>query len=48
VNAGLFNLLFLLVVLFELEGVQGLLGKAERSLRRVIGGRTRRLAESPE
>ncbi|MFI0350092.1 branched-chain amino acid ABC transporter permease [Actinomadura sp. 9N407] len=48
VNAGLFNLLFLLVVLFEPEGVQGLLGKVERSLRRVVGGRTRRLAESPE
>ncbi|MEU5879179.1 branched-chain amino acid ABC transporter permease [Spirillospora sp. NPDC047279] len=48
-NAGLFNLLFLLVVLFEPEGIQGLLGRAERSLRRAVGGRrTARLVESPE
>jgi branched-chain amino acid transport system permease protein len=47
-NAGLFNLLFLLVVLFEPEGVQGLLGKAERLLRRTLGGRrTGRSTESP-
>ncbi|MFA1545944.1 branched-chain amino acid ABC transporter permease [Actinomadura chokoriensis] len=38
-NAGLFSLLFLLVVLFEPEGIEGLLGKAERSLRRAFGGR---------
>lgn len=47
-NAGLFSLLFLLVVLFEPEGVQGLLGKAERLLRRVLGGRRAgRRTESP-
>lgn len=47
-NAGLFNLLFLLVVLFEPEGVQGLLNKAERLLRRALGGRrTARSTESP-
>ncbi|SEG92942.1 branched-chain amino acid transport system permease protein [Thermomonospora echinospora] len=47
-NAGLFNLLFLLVVLFEPEGVQGLLGKAERLLRRTLSGRrTGRTTESP-
>lgn len=42
VNAGLFSLLFLLVVLFEPRGVEGLLTKAEarlRSVARRLGGR---------
>lgn len=42
VNAGLFSLLFLLVVLFEPNGVEGLLLKAERALRRQIGALARR------
>lgn len=35
VNAGLFSLLFLLVVLFEPHGIEGLLLKAERAARRL-------------
>jgi branched-chain amino acid transport system permease protein len=44
VNAGLFSLLFLLVVLFEPDGVEGLLLKAERVLRRRVSGLTSRLS----
>lgn len=36
VNAGIFSLLFLLVVLFEPGGIDGLLARAERPLRRVL------------
>jgi branched-chain amino acid transport system permease protein len=36
VNAGLFSLLFLLVVLFEPGGIEGLLLKAERAGRRLL------------
>jgi branched-chain amino acid transport system permease protein len=39
VNAGLFSLLFLLVVLFEPRGIEGLLYKAERLIRHWIGRR---------
>ena len=39
VNAGLFSLLFLLVVLFEPHGVEGLLRKAERAVRRRVSDR---------
>ena len=37
VNAGLFSLLFLLVVLFEPNGIEGLLLKAERLVRQWVG-----------
>jgi len=49
VNAGLFSLLFLLVVLFEPHGIEGLLHKAERAVRRVVGAllRRRRTEGSP-
>jgi branched-chain amino acid transport system permease protein len=36
VNAGLFSLLFLLVVLFEPRGIEGLLAKAESGARRLV------------
>ncbi len=36
VNAGLFSLLFLLVVLFEPRGIEGLLAKAESGTRRLV------------
>jgi branched-chain amino acid transport system permease protein len=39
VNAGLFSLLFLLVVLFEPRGIEGLLQTAERAARRLASGR---------
>jgi branched-chain amino acid transport system permease protein len=44
VNAGLFSLLFLVVVLFEPEGIDGLLAKLERLLRRAAGALNRRRA----
>jgi branched-chain amino acid transport system permease protein len=37
VNAGLFSLLFLLVVLFEPRGIEGLLLKGEHLIRRALG-----------
>jgi branched-chain amino acid transport system permease protein len=42
VNAGLFSLLFLVVVLFEPEGIEGLLFKAERAARRWAAALIRR------
>jgi branched-chain amino acid transport system permease protein len=42
VNAGLFSLLFLLVVLFEPRGIEGLLAKAESGTRRLINAARRR------
>lgn len=42
VNAGLFSLLFLIVVLFEPRGIEGLLAKAESGTRRLIQAVRRR------
>jgi branched-chain amino acid transport system permease protein len=47
VNAGLFSLLFLLVVLFEPEGIEGLLLKAERAGRRLLPAVARRGGTGP-
>jgi branched-chain amino acid transport system permease protein len=47
VNAGLFSLLFLLVVLFEPEGIEGLLLKAERAGRRLLPALARRERTDP-
>jgi branched-chain amino acid transport system permease protein len=46
-NAGLFSLLFLLVVLFEPEGIEGLLLKVERALRRAVQALARRERTDP-
>ena len=48
VDAGLFSLLFLLVVLFEPEGIEGLLLKAERAGRRLLRTATRSSIPEPQ